>query len=245
MNWHSDHTWIDDYVDGLSSVDAARDVELHLTVCDECRTLVADLLAIRSLSRSLPAHEPPARAWTRLEAAIDADRQRHQRAERRGSTVFALSAFGLQQAAALAMTTVLGGGLWWVGGRLAPATEDVAVRLEAPVSMAGFAGVPLQIAEADFTTAIAGLEQITTAQRDALDPDTIGVVQANLSVLDAAIDESRAVLQTEPESQVAQQSLFDALRSKVTLLQDTLVLIDQMRRGDPDAAARIDPGLNR
>ena len=243
MNWHGDHTWIDDYVDGVANADATRLADAHLTECDDCRALVADLLTVRSRSRSLPPHIPPAYVWTRLEAAIAAERQTRQRKERR-ATVFSLSAFGLQQAAALVMTTTLGGGLWWVGGRLVPATEDVAERLEAPVSMAGLGSIPLQMAEADFTTAIAGLEQMTTAQRDTLDPDTMGVVQANLSVIDAAIDESRAVLKTEPDSQVAQQSLFEALRSKVTLLQDTLAVIDDMRKADPEAAARLLSGSN-
>lgn len=237
-------TAIDDYVDGLSSDDAARDVDAHLAQCDECRTLVADLRAIRTLSRELPPHEPPARVWTRIEAAIEAERPSHRRPERRGSMVFSLSPFGLQQAAALVTTIMLGGGLWWVGGRLVPATEDAAVQLTAPLSMAGFGNIPLQVAEADFTAAIASLEQFTRARQDALDPDTRGVVQANLSVIEAAIDESRAVLKTEPESQVAQQSLFEALRSKVDLLQETLTLIDDMRWADPDAPDRTESGLN-
>ena len=246
MNWHSDNTRetaIDDYVDGISSAEAMRTMDVHLAECDACRDLVADLRAIRSLTRSLTPHAPPARVWTQLEAAMDAER-RAGRAERRGSTVFSLSAFGLQQAAALAMTTMLGGGLWWVGGRLVPLTADVAVQLSAPVSMAGVGSIPLQMAEADFTTAIAGLEQMTTARRDALDPDTMGVVQANLSVIDAAIDDSRAVLKTEPESQVAQDSLFEALRSKVALLQDTLALINEMQRVAQESVARVESGLN-
>jgi hypothetical protein len=248
MDWHRDHTCsnaaIDDYVDGVSSADAARDVDAHLARCDECRNLVADLVAVRTLSRALPPHVPPARVWTRIEAAIEAERQSHRRPERRGSMVFSLSPFGLQQAAALLTTIMLGGGLWWVGGRLVPATEDVAGQLAAPVSMAGIGNIPLQIAEADFTAAIASLEQFTTARQNTLDPDTRGVVQTNLSVIDAAIDESRAVLKTEPESQVAQQSLFEALRCKVDLLQETLTLIDDMRWADTEAPARTESGLN-
>jgi hypothetical protein len=64
-------------------------------------------------------------------------------------------------------------------------------------------------------------------------------------VIDSAIDQSRAALIAEPGNDVAQQSLFQALRSKVALLQNILALINEMRKGDPDAAARIVSGLNQ
>ena len=51
--------------------------------------------------------------------------------------------------------------------------------------------------------------------------ETADVLKANLTVLDGAIGESREALQKEPENDVAQESLFDALRNKVALLQDT------------------------
>jgi hypothetical protein len=236
MDWHTDDTWLDEYVDGETSADAVRMVEAHLAVCDRCRPLVADLLTIRAMSRSLEPQVPPPHVWARIAAASDAEPRRWTR--------FSLSAFGLQQAAAIAMTTVLGAALWWVGGRLAPATQpDLSIHMQTPVMTAGFGSVPLQVAEAHFADAIAGLEQMTSAEQDALDPDTMGVVQANLSVIDAAIDQSRAVLASEPDSEVAQQSLFEALRSKVAVLQDILALMNEMQTGDTNAA-RIVSGLN-
>jgi hypothetical protein len=44
---------------------------------------------------------------------------------------------------------------------------------------------------------------------------------------------------------VAQESLFGALRSKVALLQETLTLINVMRKGNQEGAARIVSGLNQ
>ena len=49
----------------------------------------------------------------------------------------------------------------------------------------------------------------------------------------------------EPENDVAQQSLFEALRNKVALLQDTIALINEMRKGNQEGAARIVSGLNQ
>jgi hypothetical protein len=50
------------------------------------------------------------------------------------------------------------------------------------------------------------------------------VLQRNLAAIDRAIDESRAALADEPSSAVAQDSLLDALDTKVALLQDTVAL---------------------
>jgi hypothetical protein len=71
------------------------------------------------------------------------------------------------------------------------------------------------------------------------------VLQKNLSVIDQAIGESRAALRTQPASELAQESLFEALRSKVTLLQDTVSLINEMRKGNQEGAARIVSGINQ
>ena len=70
-------------------------------------------------------------------------------------------------------------------------------------------------------------------------------MQANLRVIDDAIGDSRAALKTDPSSDLAQDSLFEALRSKVTLLQDTIALINEMRKGNQEGAARIVSGLNQ
>ena len=236
MNWHTDVTWVDEYVDGALSADTARLVEAHLAVCPVCAAMVADVQTIRSLSASLETHEPPPRVWATLSTVVETPPRRW--------SLFSLPPFGLQQAAALAMALLMATGLWWVGGRLTPLPESGRLNIAAPVMTAGVGSVPMQMAEAQYTDAIAGLEQMTNEQQGALDADTIGVVQANLSVIDAAITESRAVLQAEPESEVAQQSLFEALRSKVQLLQDVLALINEMRQGDPNGAARIVSGLN-
>jgi hypothetical protein len=102
-----------------------------------------------------------------------------------------------------------------------------------------------RFAEAQFTSAIAGLESITQTEQSSLDTGTADVLRTNLSVIDGAISESRAALETEPESEAAQESLFEALRSKVELLQDMVALINEMRKGNQEGAARIVSGLNQ
>ncbi len=44
---------------------------------------------------------------------------------------------------------------------------------------------------------------------------------------------------------MAQESLFDAFRRKVSLLQDTIALMNEMRKGNQAGAARIAEGPNK
>ena len=71
------------------------------------------------------------------------------------------------------------------------------------------------------------------------------MLQKNLQVIDLAIAESRAALRNEPQSVPARDSLFDALKRKVVLLQDTIALMNQMRKGDAAGAAQIVDGANK
>ena len=101
----------------------------------------------------------------------------------------------------------------------------------------------LQQAEQHYQKAISGLEQIANAEQGTLDPQTAATLQKNLAVVDQAISESRAALKTEPTSEPAQQSLLDSFKTKIALLQDTVALINEMRKGNDAGAARIVSGL--
>jgi hypothetical protein len=100
----------------------------------------------------------------------------------------------------------------------------------------------LQQAEQHYQRAISGLEQIATREQGELDPQTAAMLQKNLAVIDQAIGESRAALKVEPESEPAQQSLLESFKQKVALLQDTVALINEMRKGDDAGAARVVSG---
>jgi len=165
--------------------------------------------------------------WTKISAALEAERGSGLR----------IWGFTWQTLAASLVTLTLVAGMTWTGSHLARS-------MPAPAETAA-AEAEFGDAEAEFTTAIAGLESITKTEQSTLDMDTADVVQANLTVIDGAISESRAALVTEPDSQAAQQSLFEALRSKVELLQDIVALINEMRKGNPEGAARIVSGLNQ
>jgi hypothetical protein len=147
----------------------------------------------------------------------------------------------------MAAMAVLVVSLAWTAGQLTPAATDrlasnptTGTEPEAVTLVAEY-----RQAEQDLTSTIEGLERLAADNPPALDMETADVLKANLTVLDGAIGESRAALQKEPENDVAQQSLFDALRNKVALLQDTIALINEMRKGNQEGAARIVSGLNQ
>jgi anti-sigma factor RsiW len=224
---------IDDYVDEAVSEPLRAECDAHLSTCAHCRALTTDLRTIRTATRALEPHVPSPPVWYRIAAAIEA--------EPRG---IASAGFGgWQRALAGAVATVLiVSMLSWVGGHLAPAGRN---RPASPISDASEAppldAVEFTLVEQQYTTAIAGLEDITMKERASLDADTDAVLQANLTVIDSAIGESRAALDQEPDSTVAQVSLVEALRNKVALLQDTVELINAMRPAPGDAIT----GLNQ
>ena len=250
MNCHHYEAALSEYIDGaLQGSDQPEDaalldgVERHLAGCERCRAIVEDLHTLRDAARTLEPHVPPAHVWTRIASETSIS-------SRRPGWAILPPAVRWQPLAAAAAT---GARARRIVDRMAPGHRAGA----APATAARPQGQPpdpalvqdveteLRLAEEHYVRAIAGLETIAKSEGSELDPQTAEVLQANLTVIDAAIGESRAALQTEPSSDVARSSLFEGLRRKVTLLQDTIALINEMRKGNQEGAARIVSGLNQ
>ena len=200
------------------------------------------------------------RAWSRLERAIRLEREHLAPASgetselwrgplrpasarpkaRRYRTYFTW----LAAAAALVLAAV-------IGMRYTPARRD-----EAPAAAGATAAVSageavdsieteLRQAEAHYDNAIKGLEAIASTEQSELDPKTAATLQKNLAVIDQAISESRAAVRSQPASEPAQQSLIEGFKTKIGLLQDTVALINEMRKGNEAGAARIASGLKQ
>ncbi|MBI3491502.1 MAG: zf-HC2 domain-containing protein [Acidobacteria bacterium] len=239
---HPDEATLHDYVDESLDLHARAEVDRHVDGCDACRHLVEDLREIRRVAGSLDLREPPARAWSRIERAIRLEQTaspepRPAQAGRYRSLTW------LAAAAALAVATFVGVRFYPSGRRDAtpagvpengaPAASEAAQSVEAE----------LREAESHYEKAIKGLEQITSSEQNTLDPRTAATLQKNLAVIDQAISESRAALHVQPDSEPAQQSLIDSFKTKIALLQDTVALINEMRKGNEAGAARIVSGL--
>jgi hypothetical protein len=258
---HPNDTAINDYVEGTSDPVERRSVDEHLATCAACRQLADDLREIARATAVLELREPPVRVWGRVERAIrlerDADGARRLQpsgggsgAANKGTFPFsgesswrkrATAPFWLAAAAALVLATVVG--LRFLPGRGQTDTAPGVVETTSAGNAAQAIESELRLAESHYEKAIKGLEQIADSDQGALDPKTAATLQKNLAVIDQAISESRAAMRAQPASEPAQQSLVENFKTKIALLQDTVALINEMRKGNEAGAARIVSGL--
>jgi len=254
--------WIDELIEDTIVPIRRAELERHLAGCDACRALVADLETIRETAAALDPLEPPAGVWLQI-----AGRLRHQ-----GRVAAPSQPPAKQPARHTALFAIAAALLLFVGGSVAMLWNEFRGRNAAPQPVAtapvtpapapggsaqtdvGIDSVESEFREAEkhYQNAIAKLEQAARldqaasgGSQAALDPQTAAMLQKNLQVIDQAIAESRSALKAEPLSAPARDSLFDALRRKVALLQDTIALMNEMRKGNAAGAAQIVDGVNK
>jgi anti-sigma factor RsiW len=247
---HPSETAINDYVDGTSDPFERNAVEEHLTGCAACRRLVDDLREIKRATGTLELREPPVRAWGRIERAIKLEQGNS--AEKKGPYRFfawgdgrkrGTAPYWLAAAAALILATIVG--LRFMPGR-SQQDSNAGTEMSGSARQAAEAiESELRLAESHYENAIKGLEQAAQSDQDALDPRTAATLQKNLAVIDQAISESRAAMRAQPSSEPAKQSLIENFKTKIGLLQDTVALINEMRKGNEAGAARIVSGLKQ
>ena len=252
---HPNDTALNDYVDGSLDPAERSGVDQHLAACAACRQTVDDLREILRTTADLELREPPVRAWSRLERAIRMERAEVEKRpypfsapgiRKRGTAPFLR---WLAAAAALVLATMVG--VRYMPSRHADApqaTPGASASItagETAQSAAQSIETELRQAEAHYENAIKGLEVIANSEQSELDPRTAATLQKNLAVIDQAISESRAAVRAQPASEPAQQSLIDGFKTKIGLLQDTVALINEMRKGNEAGAARIASGLKQ
>ena len=249
---HPNELALTDYIDGTLGATERADIEQHLASCGSCRQLVEDSRNIKNLAGSLELREPPVRSWVRLERAIKLE-ERPNPARRSTSWLQPRQLGWLAAAAGLVVATAVGVKYLPTSTRQQPAAPAHAPNeTRAAADAAASANATAQSVEAElrqaadhYEKAIKGLEQIANAEQDVFDPRTAATLQKNLAVIDQAISESRAALRAEPTSEPAQQSLLESFKAKMALLQDTVALINEMRKGNDTGAARIVSGLKQ
>lgn len=233
---------LQDQIDGTIDPAVARELDRHLAGCTSCRGLAADLEAVSDAAAALEPIAVPEHVWLQLAARWRREHGAGGRAPlarpRRGFAAFPLLA------AAAVLAVAIGGG--WIAWR-ATGTGGAEVLLERPAVAGNVApSVLVETAQKDieaadqlYVSAIAALEQAAAAQKDLLAPEVSAMLDKNLDVIDEAIVESRAAVQSQPQSVEARESLFDALRRKVALLQNTISLVSEVSRGNQAGASRL------
>lgn len=220
--------WLGDYVDGTLAEPDARLLEAHFGNCDACRTAAEDLRHIKEQAGNLPRRVPPEEVWRRISAALGAPKPQ--------STGQAVTGWVWSNRWALAASILLvassfTAGVFWNRATTEPSSENTG-------ELANWVASELILAEQHYENAIGGLEKIVEKERQqgTLDPQVMAVLNENLTLIENAIGESRAAAQEQPESRIAQESLLQALRSKLSLLQNTIMLINEVRKGRGETA---------
>jgi anti-sigma factor RsiW len=237
---------LQDRIDGTIDPAEVRELDRHLAGCASCRGLAADLAAVSDAAAALEPIAVPEHVWLQLAGRWRREHDvgaRPPRAQpRRGYAAFHLLA------AAAVLAVAIGGG--WIAWR-ATGTGGPEVLLErsagagagagnvAPSVLVETAQKDIEAADQLYTRAIAGLEQAAAGQKDLLSPEVAAMLDKNIEVIDEAIVESRAAVQSQPQSVEARESLFDALRKKVALLQNTISLVSEISRGNQAGASRL------
>jgi hypothetical protein len=236
---HDVEPLLSDLIDGTLSPDDRRGVEAHLDTCAPCRGIRRDLERVRRAARALGPVRPPDHVW--LEVAGHVHRPAGAGARRQATPEARVAVRQWIGIAAMLLLVTLGAyfvmrtpGAPIAPGGNAPAADSVqAVKDE------------MERAAEDYENAIRKLEALAKDGGSALNPELAATLQRNIETIDGVIAESRSAVNEAPGSAPARESLFEALKTKIGVLQATLNLMNEMRKGDQAAAAEAAAAFGR
>ena len=237
---------IHDMVDGTLGPIRRSELQIHLDQCDGCRAFLEDVERIRDLAGSLDRPALPDGVWLQIAGRL----RQEGRVYPPAAAIQPARAYYTHTLLAIAAALVLAVGasllvlLPTMRGSRQPSVRAATAQpsqgnAAAAQAVQGDIAAEFRLAEQHYQAAIAKLEEATKTDQTSIDPQTAAMLQKNLQVIDQAIAESRAAFQGEPSSAPARDSLFEALKRKVSLLQDTIALMNQMRKGDAAGAAEL------
>lgn len=202
---------LNDHVDELLSPAEQQRLKEHLMSCAPCRETVESLVELREQAAALPQSlEPPRDLWPGIQAAVLSERRSQPQA-----TPFWRSALPLAAAVALVMLTA------WATLRLtAPgSTQDDTSRPASVTSQQTFRAM-----EVDYRQATGDLLAILDARRHEFAPETIAIVEENLLIIDQAIQDAWAALESDSVHLENGYRIHSLYQKKVALLQRAIRL---------------------
>ncbi len=207
MSDHIAEERVHDYVDDMLSPDERRDVAAHLAGCAPCRAEVDAVTALRNAARALaPGIAPAVDFWPSIASRLEPE----LRVLPSPRALFVHRALAAAAAVAVILTA-----LWTtdrLGGAPAPGgNPDPAHAVLARMEMAA--------AEAHYESAASDLRRALDARRSGLAAETAAVIEKNLDIIDAALDESRKALAADPANRTLTDLVASAHRRKVEFLQ--------------------------
>lgn len=206
MNDHDFDTRLNDYLDGLLSAEEAARFEAELARDADAAAELDALRGLMAETAALPrAIEPERDGWAAIEARL---------APRR-SNVFR-ARFGLW-GLALAAAAVAVFGVWTMN-RL----PEAVLSPEAPVPAMTAWHEQYGDAERSYQNARTGLVEALAAREVEMHPDTRAVLDENLDIIDGAMKEIMAAIESDPENPVLVRKLMATREKELNLLETML-----------------------
>jgi len=214
MTCHELDERLDDWIDGALPEAGARELQAHLAGCAECRRreqAARQLLAhAAALPRSL---DPPRDLWPGI----------RERIERGSAWSFLWDSWRpLSLAAAAALVAGVSAWLLTSGGSLPVQTVAMPDPTPAVVTNASATGISdpvLAAAAQEYEQAASALLAALQRRSASLPPEDLARVQANLEVIDRALEEVRQALSKDPDSPELNRMLVATHRKKVDVLR--------------------------
>jgi hypothetical protein len=164
--------------------------------------------------------------WPGVQSRLEPrDHRRASGAAASQATTFTFT-FTLSQLAVAAsfLIAVVAGTTWLASNRPAltgdgPEQEVIQAYRDSPGTPDQGQIVQANFADAQFNAAVSDLERILREERSRLDPRTVLILERNLKAIDAAINEARMALESDPANSFLNSHLADARRRKLDLLR--------------------------
>lgn len=214
MTCHELDDRLDDWIDGALPEAAARELQAHVAGCADCRRreqAARQLLAhAAALPRSL---EPPRDLWPGIA----------ERIERGSAWSFLWDSWRpLALAAAAALAVSVSAWLLTRGGSEPVQTVAMPEPSPAVVANASATGISdpvLATAAREYEEAAGALLAALQRRSASLPPEDLARVQANIEVIDRALEEVRQALAKDPNSPELNRMLVATHRKKVEVLR--------------------------
>jgi len=213
MTCHELDLLLDDWLDGALAGAKARELESHLAGCAPCRDRERQLRQLLAHAAALPrSMAPPRDLWPGIAERIE-----------RGSAWSAFLASWQPVALAAAAAVVIGLAAFLWNGSGPAAVRTLAMPSASPqlraVTNTGIADPVLAAAARDYEQAAGALLEALQRRRAVLPAEDLARVEANLEVIDRALEEVRQALVKDPASPELNRMLVATHRKKVDVLR--------------------------
>jgi hypothetical protein len=235
---------LQELIDGTLGAIRSAELRQHLDECADCRALHDDLQRIHDVAGTMGSVTPPDHIWLQIAGRLRQEGRVHDRpapdASRHSQYVWLAIAATLVLAVGASLLLLIPRGI-----APAPAPAQTA-ESNAPGGDSVQSGVEdLRQAEKLLQSGIAKLKEGLGSDKQALPPAVADTLDRNLQILDQAIADNSALLRQEPQNVAARNGLFDLLQRKISLLQDTISLMNEMRKGNAAGVAQVVEGGNK